>query len=75
MSLNHEKTVTKFCDTASLNLTEKTIPEHFFDDAKYFGRANISAKPKQCYSFIFTVFTERSAKTNKPKQCSNKCGI
>ena len=46
MSLNHEKTVTKFCDTASLNLTEKTIPEHFFDDAKYFGRANISAKPK-----------------------------
>ena len=49
MSLNHEKTVTKVCDTASLNLTEKTIPEHFFDAAKYFGRANISAKPKQCY--------------------------
>ena len=49
MSLNHEKTVTKFCDTAFLNLTEKTIPEIFFDTAKYFGRANISAKPKQCY--------------------------
>ena len=26
MSLNHEKTVTKFCDTAFLNLTEKICP-------------------------------------------------